>query len=98
MIKLDKVVKAKVEGVDREVEIRVDIASNLKEAIKVEGEEKVYTKYVRCTVTDACNAERVALKGGEARMKRKKLKDLASKLLDDPSLMKRVQEELGIEL
>lgn len=98
MIKVDRVVKATVEGKAKESEIAITIPANLKEAVKVDGEEKVYKYYVRMLITDKTNAERVALKGGEARMKRKKLKDLASKLLDDPSLMRKVQEELGIEL
>jgi len=98
MLKVDKVVKATVEGEAKESTISVNIPANHKEMVKVLGEGTYYKLAVRMLVIDKTNAERVALKGGEARMKRKKLKDLASKLLDDPGLMKKVQEELGIEL
>ena len=98
MKKLEKIVKAKVEGEDKETKVTVSLGASLAEAVKIEGEEKVYAKYVRMTVTDACNAERVALKGGEARLKRKKIKELAEKLLGNDSLMSKVQKELGITL
>lgn len=72
--------------------------TTLKEATKEYGEEKLVKLANRMALTDRLNAERVALKGGEAKLKRKKIKDLASKLLEDPDLAERLAEEMDIEL
>lgn len=98
MKNLEKVVKATVNGEAQEHTLTVEIPEDHPEAVEVYGEEEVYKGFVRMLVTDKTNAERVAMKGGEAKLKRKKVKDLIAKLMDDPDLLDKVQKKTGIEL
>ena len=86
-------------GADEKVStVTLKVPGTLKEAEKMYGEEKLLKLANRMAKADKLNAERVALKGGEAKIKRKKVKELASKLLEDEDLMARIAEELGEEL
>ena len=98
MKEVEKVVKATVNGEAQEHVIKVSIPEDLGEASDQLGEDGVYTRIVRTLITDACNAERVAMKGGEAKVRRKAIKDLVAKLLEDPDLLAKVERKTGVSL
>lgn len=98
MLDVEKVVKATVNGEAKEKAVTVSTPESIKEAIDKFGKEKVLGYFVRMLVTDKTNAERVIMKGGEAKEKRVKEKALLEAILADDDLRARVAEETGIEL
>jgi hypothetical protein len=96
--KLTKTVKATVNGKVKEEEITISVPESEKEAVKEYGEEQVLAYVESCLVTDAMNSTRAALKGGEAREKRAKMKALFEALMEDEDLRARVAEETGIDI
>jgi len=93
-----KTVKATVNGEKKEVEITVTVPESLKEAVDEFGKEKVLKYFNRMLITDKTNAQRVIMKGGEAKEKRAKVKQLLEAILADDDLKARLAEETGIEL
>lgn len=93
-----KVVKATVNGEKKEVEFTIPIPEDYAEATKVWGKEGLYALGVRMFLTDKTNAQRVIMKGGEAKEKRAKMKTLLDAIMADDDLKARVSEETGIDL
>lgn len=100
---VDKVVVVRTvtkEGEAKESQLTLSMPENVQEAKKVwgidqEGLEKVFTLACRMYVLDKTNAERVALRGGEAKLARKEASDLAKQLLADPELLAKIKKQLG---
>jgi len=95
---IEKTVKATVNGEAKEQACVVSVPETLKEATDEYGKEKVLGYFVRMLVTDKTNAQRVIMKGGEAKEKRAKVKQLLEAILADDDLKARLAEETGIEL
>jgi len=95
---IEKVVKATVNGEAKEEELTVSAPEDHAEATKEWGKEAFYNLAVRMYVTDKTNALRVIMKGGEAKEKRAKVKQLLEAILADDDLKARLAEETGIEL
>ena len=88
-------VKTTVEGEEKESALTVSVPESLSEASKEWGKEETFTLAARMFRLDKTNAERVALRGGEAKLARKEANDLAKQLLSNPELLAKIKAELG---
>lgn len=95
---ITKLVKATIEGKVKEDTIQISIPEHLTESIQKFGEDTVYKIFIRTLITDKCNIHRLAMKGGEAKLKRQKEKQLLEKMLTDPDLRTEVAKLANIDL
>lgn len=83
-----------VEGEEKTKELELSVPENLAEATREWGKEETYSLALRMFKLDKSNAERVVLRGGEAKAKRSEASKLAKVLLADPELMERYKKEV----
>ena len=94
---VDKVVTVRtvVEGEAKESQVTLDVPENFGEMAREWEKADIYKLALRMYVLDKTNAERVALRGGEAKLARKEANDLAKQLLADPELLAKIKKQLG---
>ena len=95
MIEETLTVKTTVEGESKESALTVSVPESLSEASKEWGKEETFKLAVRMFRLDKTNAERVALRGGEAKLARKEASDMAKQILADPELYAKIKAELS---
>lgn len=93
-------VRTTVDGEAKEKIIDVSLPESVKEAREEwgkdnEGNEKLLVLACRMFTLDKTNAERVVLRGGEAKVARKEANDLAKQLLANPELLAKIKRQIG---
>ncbi|KKN52564.1 hypothetical protein LCGC14_0611160 [marine sediment metagenome] len=94
----DKVVVVRTvtkEGEAKESQVTLSMPEDLTEASREWSKDSVFKLACRMFVLDKTNAERVALRGGEAKLARKEASDLAKQLLADPELLAKIKKQLS---
>jgi len=95
---VDKVVVVRTvtkEGESKESQVTLSMPEDLAEASKEWSKVSVFKLACRMYVLDKTNAERVALRGGEAKLARKEANDLAKQLLANPEMLEKIKKQLG---
>lgn len=95
---VDKVVIVRTitkEGESKESQVTLSMPEDIGEATKEWGKEATFKYACRMFTLDKTNAERVALRGGEAKLARKEANDLAKQLLADPDLLAKIKKQLS---